>query len=192
MPFNVRASWRTLLAACTSAMPVSNVMISCNACSLAAAADAGQAVMPSNVRSKPGIRLADSTRLRVQNSADPDIEIDGGKLVAAFNGCTASAMRPAQPVPPEPLGFAVCIWITWSACENKLVGTLADPARYCCLSVGCTSIPTLATTASFCWVHSGAIEVRPSLSPYCVPSRADTGNNLVLPSGSASDPRMFL
>src|SRR5947209_7804126 len=108
MPFNARASWRTLFADCTSDMPVSKVRISCSAVARAAAADAGHADMPSSVKSKPGIRLADCTTLPAQNKAEPDMEIDAGNVEDPFIGCTASAMRPAQPVPPDPFGFPAC------------------------------------------------------------------------------------
>ena len=57
----------------------------------------------------PGIKPADCTTLPVQNSAEPAMEIDAGKLDAPFSACTASAARPAQPVPPDPFAFAACI-----------------------------------------------------------------------------------
>src|SRR5262249_16618077 len=135
MPLSAIASCLTLFADCTSVRPESKLMTSCKPCTRAAAALAGQGLNPSGLRSNPGIRLADCTTLPAQNSAWPDIEIEGGKLAAPFIDCTASATRPAQPVPPEPNGLPACIAITWSACENRLVGTV-DPARYCARVVG--------------------------------------------------------
>ncbi len=88
------------------------VRISCRACWRAAVADAGKVLIPLGDRSKPGIRLADCTMLPVQKSAEPDIEIAAGKDDAPFMGCTASATRPAQPVPPEPFALPDCIEIT--------------------------------------------------------------------------------
>src|ERR1035437_7984094 len=91
--------------------------------------------------------------LPFENSAGPETETDGGKLVPAFCAATASATRPAHPVDAELDGMPACICTCWSACENRLVGNgMAGPPVmapwYCACVVGCTSNPTLATRAS--------------------------------------------
>ena len=111
-------------------MPLSSARISLRAWALAAAAAAGQADRPLAAMSKPGTRLADCTVLLAQNSAEPFIERLGGKRAAPLRTCTASALRPAQPVPPEPFGSPACICTIWSLCEYRLLGSLAVPARY--------------------------------------------------------------
>ena len=115
--FSDTASCRTLLAACTTARPLSIVSNSFSALTRAAVALAGQAFMPSPVRSKPGTKLADWTMLPAQKMADPAMEIDAGKRDVPLAELTASTLRPAQPVPPEPLASPVCICTIWSLCE---------------------------------------------------------------------------
>src|SRR5258708_335753 len=134
------------------------------------------------------MRLADCTMLPVQKICWPDIEIDAGK-VPVFRLFMASTMRPAQPVPLLEPAVAVCICTIWSECENRLVGRLTADPKYCGRLVGCTMLPTFATTANFCCAHSGWTKDSPSFTAYGVPSLAVIGSNLALPSGSASEPR---
>ena len=163
--FSVTASCRTLLAVWISVSPLSIVRIWFSAFFFASAALSGQAVRPSAVRSKPGIRLADCTTLPAQNSALPAIEIDAGKREAMFSGCIWSTTRPPQPVPPDPAALPVCICWIWSLCENRLLGSFADPPRTCARVVGRASMPTLAITASLPCAHSGVTLFSPLLKP---------------------------
>ena len=101
----------TEFACCTSVSPLLNVSISCNAAFFASAADCGQKFIPPSDRSKPGTRLADCTVLPVQNNAGPAIDTDEGNVAAPFIACTASASRPAQPVPAPELGTPLCICV---------------------------------------------------------------------------------
>src|SRR5689334_5920289 len=82
-----------------------------------------QVLKPYNCMSNPGIRLADCTMLPLENSAGPETETDGGKLVPAFMADTASATRPAHPVDAELEGIPACICTVWSAWEKRLLGS---------------------------------------------------------------------
>ena len=124
-----------------------------------------------------------------QNSADPANEIAGGKVDAAFHDRVSSAIRPAQPVPPDPCGSPACIALIWSECEKRFVGSPTDAAWYCARVVGFTSNPVFATAASRPCAHSGCSAASPLFNPYGVPSCAVTGSSVVLVSGSASEPR---
>src|ERR1700676_4887026 len=135
--------------------PLLNVRICCSAVCRAAAADAGHGLKPESCMSKPGIRLAACTMFPFENSAGPDTETDDGKLTPVFIADTASATRPAHPVDAELEGTPACIWICWSACEKRFVGSGTAFAWYCRRVVGCTSIPTFATTASFFCAQKG-------------------------------------
>src|SRR5258708_20996728 len=83
IPLSSIPSARTPFAACTIERPLLKVIISCKACALAAAALAGQALRPSALRSKPGMRLVDCTTLPEQKSAEPATEIAGGNVEVA-------------------------------------------------------------------------------------------------------------
>src|SRR5258708_37722171 len=107
--------------------------------------------------------------LPFKNTAGPDTETEGGKLWPAFIADTASATRPAQPVDAELDGMPACICTVWSECENRFVGSGTALAVYCAREVGCTSIPTFATTASFFCAQNGWMSARPSVSANGVP-----------------------
>ena len=53
-------------------------------------------------------------------------------------------------------------------------------------------MPTLATTASLPWAHSGLMADSPLLRPQATPAGVVIGSNWVLPSGSANPPRAAL
>ena len=90
--------------------------------------------------------------LPVVNSTVPPSDVTTGNAVAALSDATLSAMRPPQPVPRHALETELCHCACWSECEYSDNGTC--PAMYCALVVGCTSVPTLARTASLRWLKS--------------------------------------
>ena len=127
--------------------------------------DANRALMGSNMQRQavPTLR-AEKPLVGTGIERRVAIEIEAGKRDVPFCDCTASALRPPQPMPP-PFGSAVCICWIWSLCENRLLGTRTEPSRYCARVIGRASMPTLATTASLPWPHSGAMAFRPLFRP---------------------------
>src|SRR3954471_24539871 len=77
-------------------------------------------------------------------------------------------MRPPQPE-LAPSGDDACQYDCWSLCENSLGGSGTDPARYCALVVGATSVPTFSSTAILPASNSGSSGASAGASAYCTP-----------------------
>src|SRR5271170_3164321 len=143
------------LPACTSCRPLENV----NSCCMPAAREAAFC-RPSRVAmpvapvepDDGGGTVAGDVCTPVQNRPQPPTELIGGKIAPEFWVASRSAILPPQPVLPSPVGIAVCHWPVWSECENNCAGTAALGLRYCARVRGCTSIPTLASTAALPWL----------------------------------------
>ncbi len=69
------------------------------------------------------------------------------KVALPLPATKRSPMRPPQP-DAAPSGDCDCQYDCWSLCENSLGGNGTDPAVYCALVVGWTSVPTLSITPS--------------------------------------------
>ena len=77
----------------------------------------------------------------------PDTETIVGTFCPEFFAMSLSARRPPQPLRTMSPGSRPCHSICWSECENRFGGRIV-PALYCAMSIGASSVPALATTAS--------------------------------------------
>src|ERR1700751_1066591 len=68
-----------------------------------------------------------------------------------------SAGRPAQPVSATLSRIAVCICASWSECEQRFMGTPTPPWQSGRTVVGCTSVPTFASTGRCLLLNSDCI-----------------------------------
>src|SRR5437763_1731495 len=86
----------------------------------------------------------------MQKRPQPDVAVIGEKAALALAVfAIRSSARPPQPVDAPPFGIALCHWFTWSEWENNCDGASAALLlRYCAREMGCTRLPTFATTAA--------------------------------------------
>jgi len=112
------------------------------------------------------------------------------KVLWPFIEASRSPMRPPQPT-RAPSGACACQVDCWSLCEKSLGGSGTERAEYCCLVVGASRGPTLATTAARPASNSPRSSPMLGCSAKLRPACAVAGENGSTPPVSAGPGRVM-